>query len=224
MKEHFHEALEGLRTRLIAMGAEVEGQIRLSIEALTEAEAPKARQVIDRDRFVDQAEIRNEEDAIHLLATQQPVAVDLRFLVSALKINADLERIGDHAVNIAEAAERLSSQRPFKPWVDVPYMAEVARGMLKDSLDAFVRSDRALAIEVCKRDDVLDEKNKSILRELLTYMAEKPSLISTCIEIIGVARNLERVGDLATNIAEETIYIAEGEVIKHRSAMEKAPG
>jgi phosphate transport system protein len=224
MKEHFHEALEGLRTRLIAMGAEVEGQIRLSIEALTEGDEPKARHVIDRDRFVDQMEIRNEEDAILLLATQQPVAVDLRFLVSALKINADLERIGDHAVNIAEAAERLASQRPFKPWIDIPYMAEVARGMLKDSLDAFVRSDRVLAIEVCRRDDVLDEKNKSILRELLTYMAEKPSLISTCIEIIGIARNLERVGDLATNIGEETIYIAEGEIIKHRSAMERAPG
>ena len=221
MKEHFHEMLDGLRTRLIAMGAEVEGQIRLSIESLTEADAPKARQVIERDRFVDQLEIRNEEDSIHLLATQQPVAVDLRFLVSALKINSDLERIGDHAVNIAEAAERLSAQRPFKPWVDVPYMAEVARGMLKDSLDAFVRRDPALARDVCRRDDVLDEKNKSILRELLTYMAEKPSLISTCIEIIGISRNLERVGDLATNIAEETIFIAQGDIIKHRAGLEK---
>lgn len=220
MKEHFHEALEGLRTRLIAMGAEVEVQIRLSIEALTEADAVRARLVIERDRLVDQAEIRNEEDAIHLLATQQPVAGDLRFLVSALKINGDLERIGDHAVNIAEAAERLAAQRPFKRWIDVPHMAEVARGMLKDSLDAFVRQDRALAIEVCRRDDILDEKNKSILRELLTYMAEKPSLISTCIEIIGIARNLERVGDLATNIAEETVYIAEGAVIRHRTELQ----
>jgi len=221
MKEHFQEALSGLRTRLIAMGAEVEGQIRLAVEALTEGDATRARQVIERDRLVDAAEVRNEEEAIHLLATQQPVAGDLRFLVSAVKINADLERIGDHAVNIAEAAERLSTRRPFKPWIDVPHMAEVARGMLKDALDAFVRRDRALAIEVCRRDDVLDEKNKSILRELLTYMAEKPSLISACIEIIGVARNLERVGDLATNIAEETVFIAEGAVIRHRAGREE---
>ncbi len=160
-------------------------------------------------------EIRIDEDAIDLLATQQPVAGDLRLLVSALKINTDLERIGDHAVNIAEAAERMSRFRPFKPWVDIPYMAEIARGMLQDSLDAFVRRDAALALAVCKRDDILDEKNKSIIRELLTYMAENPSLITACLEIIGVSKNLERVGDLATNIGEETIYIAQGEIIKH---------
>jgi phosphate transport system protein len=135
--------------------------------------------------------------------------------VSALKINADLERIGDHAVNIAEAAERLSKTRPFKPWIDIPYMAEIARGMLQDSLDAFVRKDAALALAVCKRDDLLDEKNKSIIRELLTYMAENPALITSCLEIIGVSKNLERVGDLATNIGEETIYIAQGEIIRH---------
>lgn len=215
MKEHFSERLETLRRQLIAMGAEAERQIASAIEALVTGDAAKARAVIEGDKIIDQMEIKIDEGAVELLATQQPVAGDLRLLVSALKINADLERIGDHAVNIAEAAERMSKSRPFKPWIDIPYMAEIARGMLQDSLDAFVRRDAALALAVCKRDDLLDEKNKSIIRELLTYMAENPTLITACIEIIGISRNLERVGDLATNIGEETIYIAQGDVIKH---------
>jgi len=215
MKEHFSERLETLRRQLIAMGAEAERQIASAIEALVTGDAAKARAVIEGDKVIDQMEIKIDEGAVELLATQQPVAGDLRLLVSALKINADLERIGDHAVNIAEAAERMSKSRPFKPWIDIPYMAEIARGMLQDSLDAFVRRDAALALAVCKRDDLLDEKNKSIIRELLTYMAENPALITACIEIIGISRNLERVGDLATNIGEETIYIAQGDIIKH---------
>ncbi|MEO8055780.1 MAG: phosphate signaling complex protein PhoU [Acidobacteriota bacterium] len=215
MKEHFSERLETLRRQLIAMGAEAERQIASAIEALVAGDAAKARAVIEGDKVIDRMEIKIDEGAVELLATQQPVAGDLRLLVSALKINADLERIGDHAVNIAEAAERMSKSRPFKPWIDIPYMAEIARGMLQDSLDAFVRRDAALALAVCKRDDILDEKNKSIIRELLTYMAENPALITACIEIIGISRNLERVGDLATNIGEETIYIAQGDVIKH---------
>jgi phosphate transport system protein len=215
MKEHFVELLEHLRRQLITMGAEVEGQVRDAIEALVTGDAALARSVIERDRVVDELEIQVDEETIHLLATQQPVARDLRLLVSALKINRDLERIGDHAVNIAEAAERMATKKPFKPWVDLPHMAEVARGMLRDALDAFVRRDPVLARAVCERDDVLDDKNKSLIRELLTYMAENPALISACIEIMGISKNLERVGDLATNIGEETIYVAEGEQIKH---------
>jgi len=215
MKEHFSELLENLRRQLIGMGAEVENQIRLAIDALVEADASKARRVIEHDGAIDELEVKNEEDTIHLLATQQPVASDLRLLVAGLKINSDLERIGDHAVNIAEAAERMSHVRPFKPWIDIPHMAEVARGMLRDSLDAFVRRDSELAFAVCRRDDILDEKNKSLIRELLTYMAENPALISSCIEIMSLSKNLERVGDLSTNIAEETIFIAEGQNIKH---------
>jgi phosphate transport system protein len=215
MKEHFSELLENLRRQLIGMGAEVENQIRLAIDALVEADATKARHVIENDRTIDELEVKNEEDTIHLLATQQPVASDLRLLVAGLKINSDLERIGDHAVNIAEAAERMSHVRPFKAWIDIPYMAEIARGMLRDSLDAFVRRDSELAFAVCRRDDLLDDKNKSLIRELLTYMAEDPTLISRCIEIMGVSKNLERVGDLSTNIAEESIFIAEGQNIKH---------
>ncbi|HQR45506.1 MAG TPA: phosphate signaling complex protein PhoU [Thermoanaerobaculia bacterium] len=223
MKEHFSEQLESLRRQLIGMGAEVENQIRLAIDALVEADAAKARRVIEDDRRIDELEVRNEDATIHLLATQQPVASDLRLLVAALKINSDLERIGDHAVNIAEAAERMSRVKPFKPWIDVPFMAEIARGMLRDALDAFVRRDSALARAVCERDDLLDEKNKSMIRELLTYMAENPALISSCIEIMGLSKNLERVGDLSTNIAEETIFITDGQIIKHGFGLDAPP-
>jgi phosphate transport system protein len=218
MKEHFGTQLEFLRQQLILMGAEVESQIRLAVEAHVSGDREKARQVIGRDPVVDQMEIRNEEAAIHLLALQQPVAIDLRFLVAALKINNDLERIGDHAVNIAEGAIRLADTRAGRPQVDLPHMAEIARTMLKRALDSFVRRDTALALEVCKEDDVLDQKNRSIIRELLTYMAEHPGLITASIEIMSASRNLERVGDLATNIGEETIFIAEGRTIKHHAA------
>ncbi len=218
MKEHFGEQLEELRRRLVLQGADVERQISVALEALTETSAEKARSVIAGDERIDRAEIDIEEEAVHLLALQQPVAVDLRFLVGALKINSDLERIGDHAVNIAEGALRIAAQKPIKPFVDLPHMAEVAAAMLKDALDSFVNRDPELAKSVIRRDDVLDEKNESLIRELLTYMAEKPSLISYCLELISISKNLERVGDLATNIAEDTIFIAQAKLVKHHAA------
>jgi phosphate transport system protein len=217
MKEHFAEQLEDLRRRLILQGADVEKQIALAVEALAETDADKARAAIAADEAVDRAEVEIEEAAIQLLALQQPVAVDLRLLLGILKINNDLERIGDHAVNIAEGAMRMVTQRPVKPFIDIPHMAQVAKSMLKDSLDSFVNRDPALARTVIRRDDILDEKNESIIRELLTYMAEKPSLISYCLELISISKNLERVGDLATNIAEDTIYIAQAKVVKHHA-------
>jgi phosphate transport system protein len=217
VKEHFAEQLEDLRRNLILMGGEVERQIQRAIEALIEVNAEKARAVIAADEEIDRMEVTVEEQAVSLLALQQPVAVDLRFLVAALKINSDLERIGDHAVNIAEGAERLAGQKPFKPFIDLPYMAEVAMSMLKESLDAFVNRDAELAKKVIRRDDILDEKNVSIIRELLTYMAEYPTLITYCIELISISKNLERVGDLATNICEDTIFIAEARWVKHHA-------
>ena len=220
MKEHFAEQLEHLRRRLILFGAEVEKQIAAAVEALTEGSAVQARAVVAADELIDRTEVEIEEEAIQLFALQQPVAVDLRLLIGALKINNDLERIGDHAVNIAEGAERIAAlkPKPVKPFVDLPHMAEIAMAMLKDSLDSFVNRDTALANSVIRKDDVLDEKNQSIIRELLTYMAETPSLISYCLELISVSKNLERVGDLATNIAEDTIYIAQAKVVKHHAA------
>src|SRR5262245_52416907 len=217
MKEHFAEQLEDLRRNLILMGGEVERQIQRAIEALTEVDGDKAAAVITADAEIDRMEMVIEEQAVQLLALQQPVASDLRFLIAALKINNDLERIGDHAVNIAEGAERLAGQKPFKPFIDIPYMAEVAMSMLKQSLDAFVNKDAELAKKVIKKDDILDEKNISIIRELLTYMAEHPSLITYCLALISISKNLERVGDLATNICEDTIFMAEAKWVKHHA-------
>jgi phosphate transport system protein len=217
VKEHFSEQLEVLRRNLILMGGEVERQIQHAIEALTEVDEKKAAEVIAADSEIDRMEMVIEEQAVHLLALQQPVAVDLRFLVAALKINNDLERIGDHAVNIAEGAERLAGQKPFKPFIDINYMAEVAMSMLKQSLDAFVNRDASLAKQVIKKDDILDDKNVSLIRELLTYMAEYPNLITYCLELISISKNLERVGDLASNICEDTIYMAEARWVKHHA-------
>ena len=217
VKEHFSEQLEDLRRNLILMGGEVERQIQRAIEALTEVDEKKAADVIAADAEIDRMEMVVEEQAVYLLALQQPVAVDLRFLVAALKINNDLERIGDHAVNIAEGAERLAGQKPFKPFIDINYMAEVAMSMLKQSLDAFVNRDASLARQVIKKDDILDDKNVSIIRELLTYMAEYPNLITYCLELISISKNLERVGDLASNICEDTIYMAEARWVKHHA-------
>ena len=217
MKEHFSEQLEQLRRNLILLGGEVERQIQRAIEAVIELDGAKAADVVAADAEIDRMEMLVEEQAVQLLALQQPVAVDLRFLVAALKINNDLERIGDHAVNIAEGAQRMMGQKPIKPFIDIPYMAEVAMSMLKQSLDAFVNRDAALAKSVIKKDDILDEKNVSIIRELLTYMAEYPSLITYFLELISISKNLERVGDLATNICEDTIFIAEARWVKHHA-------
>jgi len=217
LKEHFSELLEDLRRNLILMGGEVERQIQRAVEALTQVDEEKAEAVIAADEEIDRMEMGIEEQAVQLLALQQPVAVDLRFLIAALKINNDLERIGDHAVNIAEGAQRLASQKPFKPFIDIPYMAEVAMSMLKGSLDAFVNRDLDLARKIIKKDDILDEKNVSIIRELLTYMVEYPSLITYCLELISISKNLERVGDLATNICEDTIFMAEAKWVKHHA-------
>ena len=215
MKEHFAERLENLRRRLILMGSEVEKQIRSAIEALTEGSVEKARSVIARDEEIDRLENQIEEETIQLLALEQPVAIDLRFLVAVLKINNDLERIGDHAVNIAEGAVRLAGKVPFQPAIGLRSMSEMVQRMLRESLDAFIARDAALAKKVIQEDDLLDSKNEGVIRQLLTYMAETPALISHSLELISVSKNLERVGDLATNIAEDTIFIAEAKLVKH---------
>lgn len=215
MKEHFGEQLERVRRELIVMGGEVEKQIRAAVNAVTDGSTELARNVIARDGDIDEMENHIEEAVISLFALQQPVAVDLRLLIGVLKINNDLERIGDHAVNIAEGAERLAALRTAKPNVDVHHMSEIAMSMLTDALGSFINRDAALAREVIRRDDTLDARNESLIRELLTYMAETPSMISRGLELISISKNLERVGDLATNIAEDTIFIAEATQVKH---------
>jgi phosphate transport system protein len=217
MKEHFGEQLEQVRRQLIFMGGEVEKQIRSAVDAVMETSVDKAREVINRDREIDDLENKIEDATIHLFALQQPVAVDLRFLIGVLKINNDLERIGDHAVNVAEGAERLAQLRNGKMNVDLRYMADHAMTMLSDALASFINRDPALARDVIKRDDILDQRNESLIRELLTYMAETPAMISRGLELISISKNLERVGDLATNIAEDTIFIAEARLVKHQA-------
>jgi phosphate transport system protein len=217
MKEHFSEQLEHVRRELIVMGGEVEKQIRAAVDAVMECSSEMARQVIARDHDIDELENRIEEAVIHLFALQQPVAVDLRLLIGVLKINNDLERIGDHAVNIAEGAERLLALRSGKPDIDIRHMSDLAMAMLSDALASFINRDAALARDVIRRDDNLDARNRSLIRELLTYMAETPSMISRGLELISISRNLERVGDLATNIAEDTIFIAEARQVKHHA-------
>lgn len=215
MKEHFAEQLERVRRDLIVMGGEVEKQIRSAVAAVMDNSIEVARHVIVRDADIDEMENHIEEAVISLFALQQPVAIDLRMLIGVLKINNDLERIGDHAVNIAEGAERLAALRTAKPNIDVRHMSDIAMSMLSDALGSFINRDAALARDVIVRDDTLDARNESLIRELLTYMAATPSMISRGLELISISKNLERVGDLATNIAEDTIFIAEARQVKH---------
>jgi phosphate transport system protein len=162
-------------------------------------------------------EVDVEEACIDLLALQQPMARDLRMLVAAIKIANDLERVGDHAVNLAQSAERLARSRPIAPEPEIIEMARLAREMLSDALEAFVRGDAAAGREVCLRDDKVDALNRSVFRILLTHMMEDPHIIGTALELFLVSRNLERVADLATNIGEDVVFLVEGKSIKHHA-------
>ena len=204
------------------MGGHTEAIVLKSVDALRRRDETLAREVQIDDKVIDRLEIEIEERAISLLALQQPLAGDLRFITAALKISNDLERAGDHAVNISESASRLASQPPLKPLVDIPRMAELASGMLHDALDAFVRRDSDTARRLCLRDDDVDQLNRQVFRELISYMLEDPSTITRGMELILVARNLERVADLATNVAEEVVFIAEARIIKHHADEEAA--
>jgi len=190
------------------MGGRVESAIQKAIRALERHEATLAREVVREDLLVDQAELDIEERCLRLLALQQPLARDLRFITAALKISNDLERIGDHAVNIAGSAERLAPEPGLKPQVDIPRMEALATAMLRDALDAFVRRDAATARRLVLRDDEVDQLNGQVFRELVSFMVEDPRTISRAMELVLVARNLERVADLTTNIAEEVVFIA----------------
>jgi phosphate transport system protein len=205
-----------LKQQLFTMAGIVEDMIGNSIKSLINKDPALAEQVIgpDEDR-VNRLEIENEDAAINLVALYQPEASNLRTLTMVIKINNDLERLGDHAVNIAEAAEFLMSRPAVKPLVDIPKMAEHAIGMLKDSLDAFTRNDAALARAVCGRDTIVDELNDTVKRDLAKVMSADPTAIDRALKLMMVSLNLERIADLATNIAEDVIYIATGQVIKH---------
>lgn len=214
---HFHEELAQVKSRLLAMSGEAEAALELAVEALLERAADKAQAVIHGDRHIDNFEIEIEEQVVNLLALQQPMARDLRMLTSALKIANDLERVGDHAVNIAQSAERLIASRPIAPEPEIVEMARLAREMLSDALEAFIRGDAASGREICRRDDKVDMLHRSVFRILLTFMMEDPHMISAGMELFLVSRNLERVADLATNIAEDVVFLVEGKSIKHHA-------
>jgi phosphate transport system protein len=210
------DKIAGLKQQLFTMAGIVEEMIANSVKALVDKDAALAEQVVgpDEDR-VNRLEIENEDAAINLMALYQPEASNLRTIAMVIKINNDLERLGDHAVNIAEAAQFLMSRPAVKPLVDIPKMADYAIGMLKDSLDAFTRNDAELARSVCGRDTIVDELNSTVKQDLARVMSSDPASIDRALKLMMVSLNLERIADLATNVAEDVIYIATGKVIKH---------
>jgi phosphate transport system protein len=214
---HFHDELSHVKVRLLTMSGEAEAALGLAVEALLERDEDKARRVIAGDRVIDSMEVEIEEQCINLLALQQPMARDLRMLTSALKIANDLERVGDHAVNIAQSTERLTQARPITPEPEIVEMARLARDMLSDALEAFIRGDANAGREVCLRDDKVDALHRSVFRILLTHMMEDPHMIGAGMELFLVSRNLERVADLATNIGEDVVFLVEGKSIKHHA-------
>lgn len=211
------EEIGKLKKLILEMAAFAEDLISKSIQALKENNMILAEEVIKTGDKIDEMEIKIDNLAIKILALQHPEAQDLRTVTMIMKINNDLERIGDHAENIAEKVLFLSDKPPVKPLIDIPRMGEMAITMLKDGLDAFVNKNDLLAVEVCKRDDEVDSMEAQIVRELLTYMISDPTTIDRGMVLILIARSLERVADLATNIAEDAYYIAKGTVLKHHA-------
>ena len=214
---HFHDELSELKVKLLNMSGDAQAALAAAVGALLQRDAERARLVIGGDLEINRQELEIEEEVIRLLATQQPMARDLRLLMAAMKIANDLERVGDHAVNIAQSAERLVASRPIVPEPELLEMARQARTMLADALDAFVRGDAQAGRAICRRDDSVDALHQSMFRILLTHMMEDPHTIGTGMELFLVSRNLERVADLATNIAEDVVFLVEGKSIKHHS-------
>ena len=218
---HFELELEQLKTRLLAMGGLAEDRVRAAVEGLVQRDAATADRIIAGDLPINQLHIEIDNRSFTLLALYQPMAVDLRGIVAAVKINTDLERVGDLAVNIAEAAKRYMRHPPVKELIDIPRMATIAQGMLHDALDAYVRRDEPLARVVLDRDDELDGLKTQVFRELLTYMLQDPSTIEPALDLILISRHLERIGDHATNVAEDVIFMVSARDVRHHAAEEE---
>jgi phosphate transport system protein len=215
---HFHDQLSQLKQRLLDMSDLATSLLDLSVDALLSRDSGMAEAVLTGDRDLDALELEVEDQAIGLLALQQPMARDLRFIIASIKVSNDLERVGDHAVNIAQSALRLASTSTIiTPDPEINEMSRRARKMLHDSLTAFVRADGALGREVCKADDEVDAMHNSVFRILVTHMMEDARTITPSLELLLVSRNLERVADLATNIGEDAVFLAEGKQIKHHA-------
>jgi phosphate transport system protein len=216
MERHVDQEFEDLKRDLVHMAGLAETAIGNAVRALFLRDVQAADDVIRSDDAINRLELSVDERCLRMLALYHPEASDLRFLAMALKINNDLERIGDQAVNIAERTLELLKEASLKPLIDIPRLAQLVQAMLKHSVDAFVHRDSALARSVCQRDDEVDALDDQIFRELLTYMMQDPRAITRAVNLILVSRHLERVADHATNIAEDVIYLVEGRHIKHR--------
>ncbi|HEV3061017.1 MAG TPA: phosphate signaling complex protein PhoU [Vicinamibacterales bacterium] len=214
---HFQEELEQLKTRLLEMGGLAEEQVRLAVKALMDRDRELIELALHGDDPLNKLHIEIDGRCFTLLALHQPMAVDLRAIVAAVKINTDLERVGDLAINIAEAARRYAQHAPVKKLIDIPRMATIAQSMLRDSLDAFVRRDTELAQRVLNEDDKLDALKTQIFRELLTYMLQDPATIEAALDLILISRHLERIGDHATNIAEDVIFMVSARDVRHHA-------
>jgi phosphate transport system protein len=212
---HFQDELEGLTTRLLEMGGLAEDRVRLAVRALVERDPALVEKVLVSDVAINQLHIEIDSRCFKLLALHQPMAVDLRAIVSAVKINTDLERVGDLAVNIAEAVARYLQHPPVKELIDIPRIAVIAQDMLRDALDAYVRRDTALAQTVLDRDDELDTLKTLVFRELLTHMLRDQVTIEPALDLILVSRHLERIGDHATNVAEDVIFMVSARDVRH---------
>jgi len=215
---HFTEELAELKQRLLVMGGLAQERLQAAMRAMVERDRGLMADVIGGDEDINRLHVEIDDRCFKLLALRQPMAVDLRTIVAAFKINSDLERIGDLAVNVAEAAERYVSHSPVKPLIDLPRMGEMAQRMLQEALHAFVMGDAEAAELVLGQDDGLDALKNQIVRELLTYMLGDPRTIEPGIDLILVSRHLERVGDHATNIAEDVIFIVEARDVRHHGA------
>jgi phosphate transport system protein len=214
---HFADELDELKQRLLFMGGLAEERVRVAMRALVERDHTLVTEIIDGDQAINVMQLEIDDRCFKLLALYQPMAIDLRAIVAAVKINSDLERVGDLAVNIAEAADRYVSHPPVKALIDLPRMGSLAQLMLRQALDAFVSQDIRAAQEVLKQDDVLDALKNQIFRELLTYMLGDTRTIEPGIDLILISRHLERIGDHATNIAEDVIFIVEARDVRHHA-------
>jgi phosphate transport system protein len=221
MERHFDEQLQGLKLHLMKMSALAETMIGDAVKALVQRDASVIPLVYEREAQVNRMQIEIDEMCLTLIALHQPAAGDLRFIMGAAKTNADLERLADQAVNICNKAERLLREPPLKPFVIIPEMARVAREMLRDSLHAFVNRDVNTARDVLLRDDQVDRMKAEITVEMAAFMTQEPSAVTRALDLILIARNLERIGDHATNIAENTIFVVEGRDIRHHEAAHK---
>jgi len=215
MERHFERDIEELKERLLWMGSLAERAAHQAVHAVLDSREELAAAVLEEENAVNELQIEIDERVVRLLALHQLMAADLRFVLAVSRINNDLERIGDQAVNIAQSALRILRHPRVKPYVDLPRMSELAEEMVRDSLNAVVRKDQELARSVLARDDQVDSLRDQIFRELLTYMMGDSSVVFPAFELILVAKNLERIGDHATNIAEDVIYIVAGQDVRH---------